>query len=57
VGDVSPFALVKDVSGLVVCFFTVFELLVWITCNFVFLSVPREKDNQRTTLVESWSNE
>lgn len=33
VGDVSPFTLVKDVSGLVVCFYTVFELPVFLSCS------------------------
>ena len=33
VGDVSPFTLVKDVSRLVVCFYTVFELPVFLSCS------------------------
>ena len=32
-GDVSPFTLVKDVSQLVVCFYTVFELPVFLSCS------------------------
>lgn len=34
VGDVSPFTLVKDVYGLVVCFYTVFELPIFLSCSF-----------------------
>jgi hypothetical protein len=33
VGDVSPFTLVKYVSGLVVCIYTVFELPVFLYCS------------------------